>query len=87
MLRIQRAQEGDAVTLLISGDLVGEYVVELERAVAVEGSGRRVILDLSELAHVTRAGVKLLAHLQTSGAHLVGCPEYVQQWVAREQLP
>jgi hypothetical protein len=54
VLRIQRAQQGEAVTLTLSGGLTDEYVRELQRVVDAEGV--KPVLDLEEVTHVTRDG-------------------------------
>ena len=84
MLRIQRSQAGEAVTLTISGGLAEEYLAELDRVVHAEGPRGSLILDLQEVTLVTREGVRLLARLEADGARLMGCPEYMREWISRE---
>ncbi len=85
MLRIQRFQGGEEVTLAVSGRLADGYVAELERVVDAEGREQRLVLNLKEVTHVTRDGVRLLARLEISGARILACPEYLREWISRER--
>jgi anti-anti-sigma regulatory factor len=85
VLRIQKSQDGNTVTLVISGGLTDEYVSEVERVVEAEGRDGRLILDLEDVTHVSREGVRLLVLLEGSGVRLVSCPEYLRQWISRER--
>jgi ABC-type transporter Mla MlaB component len=83
--RIQRTDEERTVLLTVSGALTDEYVVELERILAAEAGVQPVAMDLTEVTHVTRGGVRLLARLEVRGVRVVGCPEYLRQWISRER--
>ncbi len=85
MLRIQRVKGGEEVTLTVSGRLADGYVAELERVVDAEGGEQSLILNLKEVTHVTRDGVRLLARLEISGARILACPEYLREWISRER--
>ncbi len=85
VLRIQRSQNGEVVTLRVSGDLADEYLAELERVVDAEGVHRRLVLDLEEVRHVTRDGLRLLARLEASGTRILICPQYLRGWISRER--
>ncbi len=84
-LRIQRSHDGEEVTLTVCGRLTDGYVAELERVVEAEGVEPRLVLNLKEVTHVTRDGVRLLARLEISGARILGCPEYLREWISRER--
>jgi hypothetical protein len=84
VLRIERSQEGRTVTLAISGTLAGEYLAEVEKAIAAE-RGKRLALDLENVTDVCREGVAMLAGLEARGVRLSRCPEYLREWVSRER--
>ena len=84
-MRIQKLQDEEEVTLTLSGGLTDGYVAELERFVDAEAGEQRLVLNLKEVTHVTRDGVRLLAQLEISGAHILACPEYLREWISRER--
>lgn len=85
VLRIQRSQDGSVVTLAVSGRLADDYVAELKRVIGTEEPRRCVTLDLTEVTHVTREGVRLLVQLEADGVHLKACPEYLRHWISRQR--
>ena len=84
MLRITRATNGEAVFRL-SGRMDAESVVELERLLHAETSGRRVVLDLKDLTLVDREAVIFLAQCETD-VQIKNCPPYIREWIRRERL-
>ena len=83
--RIQRTDEKQMMLFTVSGAVAEDYVAELERIVAAEADVQRLALDLNEVTHVTREGVRLLARLEARGIRILGCPEYLRQWISREK--
>jgi hypothetical protein len=51
---------------------------------AVEGQGRRIVLDLSEVKLVDRDVVGFLARIEAKGIQLENCPSYIREWIERE---
>lgn len=75
--------EHDRVVLRVSGRIATEDL-EVFRA-ALEQEGGTVAIDLSEVALVDRAVVKLLAASEANGIELRNCPAYIRVWIARER--
>jgi anti-anti-sigma regulatory factor len=75
--------EHDRVVLRVSGRIATEDL-EVVRA-ALEQEGGTVAIDLSEVALVDRAVVKLLAASEATGIELRNCPAYIREWIARER--
>ena len=70
--------------MTVSGAVTERDVAELERIVAGEAGVQPLALDLTEVTHVSREGVRLLARGEASGSRIMGCPEYLRQWISRE---
>jgi hypothetical protein len=83
MLRIQRDANGDVV-LTLSGRLRTDTVGELSRVLEGEASGRRVALDLKDVVLVDRETVRFLRARERDGIALHNCPQYIREWIARE---
>ena len=75
--------EHDRVVLRVSGRIATEDL-EVVRA-ALEQEGGTVAIDLSEVALVDRAVVKLLAASEANGIELRNCPAYIREWITRER--
>ena len=84
--RIQRSLENDDVVLALSGELDEEQAGELQVLLASE-AGQRVVLDLSKVTFVGRAGVRVLAAAEQRGVVLTNCPSYVVNWIRAETRP
>jgi acylglycerol lipase len=81
---IERFENGDIVTLMLSGDIASDRAAELQ-AILDADAGRPVVFDLRDVAVVDRAGVRLLARSEVRGATLTNCPAYVREWIERER--
>jgi anti-anti-sigma regulatory factor len=84
MLRIQREANGQVV-LRISGRLDAEDLPELKELIQSEGSGRRVVLDLRELALVDQGAVRFLEQCDSNGIELENCAPYICEWIERQR--
>ena len=82
--RIERSTNARGVTFLVSGDMDGSQVADLEALMAAE-SDRRIFLDLADVTLVNRDAITFLAGVEAAGAVLVNCPEYVRSWIDAEQ--
>jgi anti-anti-sigma regulatory factor len=83
MLRITRTANGEVVFKL-SGRIETENIAELEALLSAETSGRRVLLDLSDLTLVDQNVVSFLSHCEADGIELRNCPSYIRAWIAQE---
>ena len=69
--------------LRVSGEIEREHLETLRELIAREKLG--VAIDLTEVRHVDREAVSLLAASEANGAELRSCPAYIREWVAREK--
>jgi hypothetical protein len=83
VLRIERVSEGQLMILRLSGRLQSEHVDQLRAQ--IEGSARRIVLDLDEVKLVDRDAVCFLGVCEASGIHLSQCPRYIREWIDRER--
>ena len=81
--RIHQSTQAGANVFVLSGVLDIEHVARLQELLATV-SGDRVVLDLKEITLVDRDAVRFLARVETAGAEIVNCPEYVRRWIAAE---
>jgi hypothetical protein len=85
MLKIERAVEGGAVHLVLSGRIDQSDLEELARA--IDGGGvvpAQVTIDLAEVRLLDREAVRFFARCEADGARLIRCPPYVREWITRE---
>lgn len=81
--RVDRLAAGeDAVVFRVSGQIAGEDVNVLQTLLA-ESKGA-VRLDLKEVTIVGRSAVTLLALFERSGVELSNLPNYVREWISKE---
>ncbi len=81
--RIHQSTQAGASVFVLSGVLDIEHVARLQELLATV-SGDRVVLDLKEITLVDRDAVRFLARVETAGAEIVNCPEYVRRWIFAE---
>lgn len=84
MLKIQRSSN-EQVIFTLSGEMEEEHLVELERLINSETSGRRIVLDLKNLTLVGRDAVAFLEHCEADGIILENCSVYVREWITRQR--
>jgi hypothetical protein len=84
MHRIERSTNARGVTFVLSGEMDGDHVAELEALMTAE-SNRPVFLDLADVTLVNREAIEFLARVETAGAVLIDCPEYVRSWIDAER--
>ena len=85
MLRITRRANG-AVVFKVSGQLNAENVAEMERLLAAETRGRRIVLDCTDLRSVDGEAVKFLEKWEADSIKLKNCGLYIREWIRRERL-
>ena len=80
MLRTRRTENG-RVLFTLSGRIETEDVKQLQQLLAVETSGKHLILDLRDVTLVNQDAVKFLSLCEADGIELDHCPLYVRQWI------
>jgi len=83
MLRIERQSIGTSTKLRLSGRMQADGLSELRAE--IEKCNPLPSLDLEEVALLDRDSVLFLIRCESEGVHLVNCPLYVQEWIAREK--
>jgi anti-anti-sigma regulatory factor len=84
MFRIHRKVNG-GVVFSLSGRLDAEHIAELERLIAAEAWGRRIILDLKDVTLTGQDGIDFLTRCEASDIALVNCDPYVREWINRQR--
>ena len=86
MIRVFTANEPNAITLTIDGQLVGEYVEAVKTSTheAIEEK-KPVHLFLRNVSHIDEHGRTLLAHLAAKGVQLSAAGLYSSYVVAEIQ--
>ena len=84
MLRITRKTNG-RVVFKVSGQLNAENVAEMERLIAAETKGRRIVLDCTDLRSVDGEAVKFLEKWEADSIKLNNCGLYIREWIRRER--
>lgn len=71
MIRIQTANNPGGITIAIDGQLVGEYVGEIEASIGKASEQRKIVhLFLRDISHIDETGHSLLARLAAQGVEL-----------------
>jgi ABC-type transporter Mla MlaB component len=72
MIRIQTANDRRGTTIALDGQLVGEYVGEVEASIRKAASEQRknVHLFLRDISHIDESGHSLLSRLAAQGVEL-----------------
>jgi hypothetical protein len=74
--------ENKSRTVHLCGQLTGEYVGELEKALAPGGCGR-IALDMSNVTFVDRPAMVFLCSVK-SRVSIENIPSYVTRWIEQE---
>ena len=82
MLRITTTREEKSVTLHLCGQLTGEYVGELQKALDV-GETQKIAMDLSNVTFVDREAMMFLCGVK-SRVSFENIPSYVTRWIQQE---
>ena len=82
MLRIERRTEGsDVTTFRATGRLTGPWVAEFERALSDHLSAGSLLVDLTEVSFVDRAGIALLRMLRSRTQVTLRCSAFVAEQI------
>ena len=83
MLKITTTQnESKSRTVHLCGQLTGEYVPELEKALTPEGAPQ-IALDMSNVTFVDRKAMEFLCGVK-SRISIENIPSYVMRWIEQE---
>jgi anti-anti-sigma regulatory factor len=82
MLRIERVdEESGKTTVRATGRLTGPWVAEFERAVSDYATDARVVIDLTDVTFVDRAGISLLRMLRSRSHVMLRCSAFVAEQI------
>jgi len=83
VLKITTTQnEAQSLTVHLCGQLTGEYVPELEKALSPE-SAPRIALDMTNVTFVDRKAMEFLCGVK-SRISIENVPSYVMRWIEQE---
>lgn len=85
MWKMKKVVERNWVTLRMSGHLEAEHLVEIQNALADEGTHENVVLDLSEVTVIAQEAIRFLACFEIHRIDLHKCPIYIREWLAQER--
>lgn len=84
MIRIQTADNPGGITIAIDGQLVGEYIEEVETSIRKAiGRHKHVHLFLRDVSYIDETGEALLTRLAGQGVELSAAGLY-SSWVVTE---
>jgi anti-anti-sigma regulatory factor len=82
MLRIERIDEESGMTRVrATGRLTGPWVAELEKALSDHGPDVPLVLDLTDVSFVDRAGIALLRMLRSRTWMNLRCSAFVAEQI------
>jgi hypothetical protein len=83
MIRIWTTNESGVITVIVEGQLVGEYVDAVDTSVVqAMGAGKPVHLFLRDVSHIDEGARKLLSRLASEGVALSASGVYSSYLVA-----
>ena len=86
MIRIQTANNQGGITVAVDGQLVGEYVEEVEASIQKASEQRKnVHLFLRDISHIDETGHSLLSRLAAQGVELSAAGLYSSYVVSKIQ--
>ena len=82
MLRIERTNEGSELTTFrATGRLTGPWVAEFEKALSNYAPDAPVVIDLTDVSFVDRAGIALLRMLKSRTQVTLRCSAFVAEQI------
>ena len=84
MIRIEKSDNGDRVTFVLSGRMQKEDLQEIQSLLSKHDQ-QNVVLDLKEVKLIDREAVGFLANFETDQAKIANCPPYIREWIRRER--
>ena len=82
MLKIQRSANRQ-VLFRLSGRIEAEDIKELQEVLALETTGKQVVLDLRDVTLVNQDAIEFLGGCETNSIKLENCPAYIREWIER----
>jgi hypothetical protein len=79
MLRIERVDEESGKTVRATGRLTGPWVAELDKTMSDYPTGVPVLIDLTDVSFVDRAGIALLRMLKSRTEVKLRCSAFVAE--------
>ena len=87
MIRIQAANNPGGITIAIDGQLIGEYIAEIEASIRKSMEQYKdVHVFLRDVSHIDEKGHALLSRLAAQGVELSAAGLYSSHVVAQVQL-
>jgi hypothetical protein len=84
MWKIQTLSASNSTVIFsLSGRLRAANVEELQAL--LQGESRKITFDLREVDIVDREVVVFLSRCTAGGVSLEKCPQYIEQWIAKER--
>ena len=84
MLKITTTRENpETLRVYLCGQLTGEYVPELQKALAPESTDEKIALDMSNVTFVDREAMMFLCGAK-SRVSIENIPSYVIRWIEQE---
>ena len=84
MIRIEKSQNAEAVTLVLSGRMQKEDLSAL-KTLLKNHKRQAVVLHLRGVKLVDRDAVEFLAGFETGCWRITNCAPYIREWILREQ--
>jgi anti-anti-sigma regulatory factor len=81
---ITTVQKNSGFRVQLYGQFTGEYVSELEKALARSAGNGKVALDLANVTFVDRAAMKFLRDVKAKNVAVENMPSYVARWIEQE---
>jgi anti-anti-sigma regulatory factor len=82
MLRIERTTEGSELTTFrATGRLTGPWVAEFEKVLSDNSPDAPVVIDLTDVSFVDRAGIALLRMLKSRTQVTLRCSAFVAEQI------
>jgi anti-anti-sigma regulatory factor len=81
MLRVERVDNGSDVTFRATGRLTGPWVAEFERALSTHVTDAPLLIDLTDVSFVDRAGIALLRMLKSRTQVKLRCSAFVAEQI------
>jgi hypothetical protein len=81
-MKIVKLSHGGAVMIRMSGDFYREHIAELKTQ--LQDRQPQMFLDLKDVTLVDVDVVRFLSVCQTNGIKIVHCPQYIRDWISRE---
>ena len=85
MLKITKQAENARIRVSLHGHFTGEYVPEVEKALAENGCKQgKLTLDLKNVTFVDRTAMRFLYRAQSKKITIENTPPYVTRWIEQE---